>query len=64
MKRMFLEKFFSASRTATIRKGNRIEEKLCMNIGRNSINFVPPVHTTRSASSVDPVLLMLPAEEL
>ncbi|RDY11614.1 hypothetical protein CR513_03690, partial [Mucuna pruriens] len=54
MKRMFLEKFFPTSRTATIRKEicgiRNTLARHCMNIGRGSTSFVPHVHITRSAS--------------
>ncbi|RDY12528.1 hypothetical protein CR513_02685, partial [Mucuna pruriens] len=56
IKCMFLEKFFPASRTTTIRKefvgsGNTLARH-CMNTGRGSTSFVPYVHITRSASNL------------
>ncbi|RDX69221.1 hypothetical protein CR513_51693, partial [Mucuna pruriens] len=54
MKRMFLEKFFPASRTATIKKEicgiRHILEKLYMNTRKDSTSFVLDVHVIRSTS--------------
>ncbi|RDY05196.1 hypothetical protein CR513_10978, partial [Mucuna pruriens] len=55
MKRMFLEKFFLASRTVTsgrksVGSGN-ILEKLYMNIGKDSTNSMPHVHIIRLVNS-------------
>ncbi|RDX73284.1 hypothetical protein CR513_47133, partial [Mucuna pruriens] len=53
MKHMFLEKFFPASRTTTIRKEicNTLARHY-MNIGKGSTSFVPHIHITRSTSSL------------
>ncbi|RDX65985.1 hypothetical protein CR513_55303, partial [Mucuna pruriens] len=53
--RMFLEKFFLASRTTTIKKeivglGN-ILERHCTNTEKDLTSYVPLVHIIRSASS-------------
>ncbi|RDY09960.1 hypothetical protein CR513_05591, partial [Mucuna pruriens] len=56
MKHMFLEKFFPASRIATIKKeicGIRQHSgEHCTSIGKDLTSYVPPVHTIKLASSL------------